>query len=287
MARFLKLPPEIFDMVLAYLLLDELGKLDMAILNHSLRSHYLSTINLGMTTIEKYEAPFWFEDIENQLLWIVSRNVIPLDIFYDVFHPAFLSLILNSRSKLRSLELCPSESIPAEYLSLIGPCPSLKKLKLFQCDDISHTSLKNFLALNPTLEKIVLFSRVRLSPDYITSIAFNCRSLKHLDLSNNIWFNDRCLTELTQGTLNLTSLNISSTDIRSDPSVHLALKSFPNLRSLLLHECSVSSDVIKLCLRQVVLPALTSDDPEIQSLGLDSLLDNIQMVTSPLLPHLD
>lgn len=250
----------------------------MAILNQQLRLIFLQAMRLW--TLEYYEPPFWEEDYENQLLWLIRRNIEIQMIDYQNFHPLILRVISQSRRKLRSLSMRSCESITNDTLEHIGSCPKLNDLQLINCDETSHLHLHVFFSNNQQLRKLVFFSRVSLSPNYISCISNNCLNLVNLDLSHNNWFNDDCVTLLTtmKGNMPLQILNISSTHVRSDLSIRMILDSFPNLCSISLYECLISADIVKVCLRRVIYPSLVNEVEDVKIYALSCLHENVIQV---------
>jgi hypothetical protein len=246
--------------------------MDMAILNHSLRPHYLSAVNkMLMPSFEEY-----FFD------WIILRNIIPQEVkySYSFCHESInLSKLLHlSRVHLKTLIL---SDIADDCFRELGPFPALISFNL-SCvqTPVSANSLMNFWSHHPQLQKLSLSFTQGFNSKLIVSLVSKCPNLKQLSLSYNQWFNDECVMKLVQGGLNLLSLNIRHSSVRLKKSLELILASFPNLHSFSIYDCNFSLETREFYMRQVAIPSLLSDDPEIQSMGLNCIYAHFEILTS-------
>jgi hypothetical protein len=276
MVMLTNLPREIFHLILEYLFLDDIKKLDLAIVNHEIRDRYLLLIDgLVLPSLEHISL----NPVGNRLNWIVSRKILFQEIISFYFSPKIFPLISNCRAQLKSLSL---DDIPSEYLPL-GSFSSLTSIEFSACT-ISEDSFVNFFHLNPQLQKVTLRGD-HFHPTLLAIFAFHCPNLRHLDLSTNPWVDDDCLLELVRegGNLNLLSLDVSYTSVRRDESICLVLTCFPNIRNFSFYECQVSPEMKEICLRQIAVPALMSDDSETLLMGLVCCCTNTQIdiVTPP------
>jgi hypothetical protein len=246
--------------------------MDMAIINHSLRPHYLSAVD-GMLISSFRE--FYF--LGN---WIMSRNLKPRKITceYETMQPIGnpIPLLLNSRERLEILSL---HEIPDNDFRQFGSFPALTDITFWGLESPLVT-LVNFLSLNPQLKKISLHFTRGFNVEYVTSLISKCPNLKHLDLSHNKGFNDACAVKLVEGGLDLYSLRIDGTSVRQRESLDLILNSFPNLHYFTFSECGFSTEIREFILRQIAIPALLSDDPEIQSMGFYSVDHHFEILHS-------
>jgi hypothetical protein len=278
MNGFIYLPSEIFQMVLQYLPLYDLGAMDLAIMNSVLRPLYLSA--LPMMIIPQYVSDGSIQrndedgqivserlpDLCKSLEWMVLRKLRLLEISSDSFSASLFSLIMNSRNVLRTLLV---KHLTSEAFIQLGTCSKLKTLGVDCTNDLEGFVI--FLQHNPQIQTIVVNPAFECTPDLFSHISENCPSLTALNVSDNYFFSDECIAELTKGSLKLTYLDLSNTTIL-DESIPLILSTYPNLQFLSLFGCSISDEMIKLCLRQVSLPSLLQEDPEIQILGLRTAL---------------
>jgi hypothetical protein len=236
------LPCEILQLVLQYLRLEELVRMDYATTNQLLRPSFLSA--LSRVEIPRYKTPSnYIEYRKDNLLWLLRRCIAPLEILSEGSEPEISALISNSRQRLRSLRLSSCPDFPSQFfVDHLTSCRSLITLELISC---------------PSFPPVFLGSLVRI-----------CVNVKHLNVSCNQWFDDECVTLLTTGVLDLFALNISKTNVLQDRSIQAVLDSFPNLHAISMAHCPISGDMVRLCLRQVVIPSLCNRDTEIQWLGL-------------------
>jgi hypothetical protein len=267
---FSLLPQEVFQMILQYLPLSDVSKMDMAIVNHSLRPQFLDTLN-GMLIPS-------FED--NEFEWMMLRNIIP-QTFHQHHcddhhclaqsHIDIVPFLLKVRNHLEFLTL---DGISKSDFRKLGAFPELKIFGLSLLGSpISLKSLVRFFGLNPQIEQITLnYSLFNYNSTLITSLAPKWPNLKYLNLSNNLWFNDYCVAKLAQSNLNLLSLDIGSTDVQQDGSLLLILNAFPNLQHLSFEECEdISREMREFCLRNVAIRSLRSHDLEVQVVGFEDL----------------
>jgi hypothetical protein len=259
-------------------------RLDNAILNHSLRSLYLQALD-GMTTSSYLVHPvspgfcfdhgpsFGFRPKEPLQLkdamktgWIVNRNIHPLNIsLYECNHENYFHLVEISRHVVQSLHF--SECQGVETIFRLGNFPALKKLHVYMC--CQQSDILQFLALNPQLEDLK-FCMKSFSLDLFSEISVSCPKLTHLDISWNEWCTDECISHIIRGFPNLRHLAISSKRVRQHDSIVSILSSYPLLRSLDIHNCDLSANTRLYYLNEFAFPCATSDDQELQEIGLKS-----------------
>jgi hypothetical protein len=252
-------------MILQYLSLIELRNIDLAIVNYNFRSHYLSVVNRMVIPSFDNFCSFY---------WIMARNILSqaIDFNNEENEPQHaLALILNSRAHLQTLSLTGVNDV---FFHGLGTFPVLTTLKVSLRYDWEGKDMIQFWTLNPQLNFIDLsYSYIESIGELIPCLISKCPSLRHLSfMFDDAWFDDDCVVELTQGSLDLLSLDISGTSVRLDQSIKRILKSFPNLQKIVPNHL-VSNEMQELCLRQVAFTALLSNDPKIQDSGFDSLYD--------------
>jgi hypothetical protein len=260
--------------------------MDMAILNHRLRPHYLSGVNgMVVSTFREFQM----------LDWIISRNVIPQEVRYTLHscytQTSLCQLLHHSRTRLKTLSL---GGISDPYFQELSSFPALTSFRL-SCFDaptlnslglgyvripITPESIVNFCVLHPQLQEFSLNFADGFTSEFIVSLVSKCPNLKKLCMSYNKWFDDECVTKLVQGNLDLLSLDLSSTSVRQKESIELILNSFPNLHSFTFRECGFSLETNEFCLRQVAIPSLLDNDPKIQSMGLNCIFDHFDILRS-------
>lgn len=238
--------------------------MDIAIMNHELRSHYLQTIN-GMI------IPSFYGDNGDIINWIIMRNILPMEIEVSLTYPTDISVISHSKSVLTTLTITLEN---AEFnffneFKAIGNIPCLTSLDYGKINNFYQ--LSSFVIKNPQLQRLSLTVDNPLGLPETLKIQ-NFPSLRELDLSLNSWLKDRYVNDLVKGKLNLLSLNISYTSITRIQSIRSILEGFPNLCFLDFSGSCVQeiNDVIQL-LFQRVKESLAIDDPEIQQRALECL----------------
>jgi hypothetical protein len=283
--NFSLLSKEIFQFILQFLPMKDLAKMEMALLNHILRPHFLSALDRMIIPSLK--------DL-NFLSWVMSRNIIPQEFCqhddddqeeiedasnilprgycpsHDNSEPKipFIAFLLKIRNHLKSLSL---DDLSEASFGALGAFPALTKVTLNTPRRLSAKTLVNFWSLNPQLQEFSMSFAKNFGSDLISALVHVCPNLKHLSLSHNHWFNDDCVVKLAQSNLNLLSLDVGNTSVQSDESIHLILNSFPNLHNLSFYECEISKEMGELSLRQIAIPSLLSDDLDIQMMGFACL----------------
>jgi hypothetical protein len=275
---FALLPREVFQMILQYLPLKDISKMDMAIVNHNLRSHLLFTLNEWL--IPSFE--------ENEYDWIMLRNIKPKHFrqhhchvcedhycddrrCYSQSHIDIVPFLLKVSDHLESLSL---DGISKSDFRKLGAFPELTSFSLSLLrSSVSTKSLTRFFGLSPKLKRLDLnFSFYNYNVTLLTALISNCPNLRHLNLANNMWFNDHCVAKLTRSNLDLFLLNIDYTAVTQDESLQLILNAFPNLQHLSFGNCEgISLEMTEICVKQVAIRSLLSDDPDIQNLGFSCL----------------
>jgi hypothetical protein len=275
--QFLKIPKELIVV-------------DNAIVNHRLRSWYLKTIN-GMTIDQSY--------FDNQHLkisvWLMIKNILPTKlIFRDFKHHSSIYLLERSRRVLHSLIFQAGDSVSRIFLAgdsvmFLGHFPHLYQLTISNCLSLTSSDFIPFLKINPQLKSLSLNVRSNQSlnmTEIIQAISQSCINLTELDLSENHWFGDECVSLLTQGQLlKLDILRVGGTSIQEHESVVRILKSFPRLSSLRINECNISMNTKIYFLNEYALPRFRSPDSALQEVGAMGFRDMVVEVRNQTSPH--
>jgi hypothetical protein len=275
------LPREMVRLILELLTMEEIGKLDLAILNHHFRPLFL--VALHKLPVPVYEDPCYGQK-DQPLDWLLVRGVIPLDIKINNFRPKLGQLIANSRSLVQCLAIHDARFSPTTFQAL-GSFPSLTSFALGDGDDeISQEMVLQFLRCHPQLEKISIATGSDFTDELVREIPLCCPKVTHLDFMGSVWFGDDCASSLAAVAAQLPqliSLDLSETKI-TDDVIPLLLDSLPRLHQLCLFDCNISLPMLQLCLTRVAMPSLMSSDPKVIFLGLGNL-DSLNDV-SHLLP---
>jgi hypothetical protein len=274
------LPAELFRMILQFLKIPkELTVVDNAIVNHRLRSWYLKAID-GMMIISADQG---------NIFWLLRKNILPSKLYLIDFDYHHLSLIERSRQVLHSLKFnCRVDSVSPIFLFL-GHFPHLYQLTISNCLSLTSSDFIPFLKINPQLKSLSLNVRSNQSlnmTEIIQAISQSCINLTELDLSENHWFGDECVSLLTQGQLlKLDILRVGGTSIQEHESVVRILKSFPRLSSLRINECNISMNTKIYFLNEYALPRFRSPDSALQEVGAMGFRDMVVEVRNQTSPH--
>lgn len=255
---FLDLPIDIFRIILEYLTLPDLGRLDKAILNHAFRSFYLSS----MKSMILYNDES-FNRHQDIFIWLNLRDIRPKStiITGDATPWKLITPVLYSLTITRMPKKCE-----------IGFLPSLKKLDI---KEKASVILEPLLNKTPEL-RVLMISRGDYSLDFYTFLSQKCRNLLHFVPPPS--FNDASLESmLSASPLRLQILLLEKTSVMFDISIKHLLRAIPTLHILTLpHRFSV--EIHMQCLHQITIPSLQSFDCERQFNALDSLSSFIRRV---------
>jgi hypothetical protein len=150
--HLLTLPNDLYREILQYLIFDDIGNLDRALVKRQLRDCYLSAIS-GMITPLPMKM-FLNQDLcEIFLLWLSQRNIrFKYAEHFSYDKDDVLKLIIQSKPHLERLE-CHLDFEDAD-LQAIGLCPRLQFLSLPTNRLITFGGLRDFLRMHPLLEKL-------------------------------------------------------------------------------------------------------------------------------------
>jgi hypothetical protein len=268
MPGFELLSPEIFRMILQHLdYPKDIIRLDNALSNHKLRPLYLQAIE-GMIISDTAE---FRQDQTRRSAWIINKKILPLIVTVRGWNN-FCALFFLSRSNLmiHTLELSYCDPLPDSIFLTLGLFPSLTTLVLYELKRIScSVSFLRFLSLNSQLRSLTLSAIKTPAVAVISGISQSCPNLTYLNVSENQWFGDECVSLLTKGNLqNLEQIYIFSTSVREHDSIVNLVKTFPHLKELLVPSCELSYETSIFIMNELVLPALRSNDREDQLRGI-------------------
>ena len=264
------LPADGFRSFLKYLTLPELSVLDLAILNHEMRSQYLLALS-GMI-VKDLEILF----TTKLLQWLLQRKMLVKNINKPFPGDLMQRLICRSQQTLQSLTIS-SKLLP----SLLLHFPNLSFFNLSNSRKIHQESFQQFLLLNPKIERLNLSNVSRLS----LSTLENLQNLSDLDLSSNQWITNETLQSLCETCLPLLAVNIRDTGIDNEDCIESFLSTHPNLHYFGFDSFKFQT-LPPLIFRSVILNSLSSDCPKRQLLGLRNCFEIFSDGTSPFTsPH--
>jgi hypothetical protein len=223
-AHLLNLPLNLYREILKYLIIKEIGVLDLALCNHQLREIFLS--GLSGTVLAR------LDDIHLTNLhipWLIQRNILTKEFkISDSMDIKICELIIQSKTCLEILNLV-STNIQDADLRQIGSCPLLKSVYFYLNCNITARGLEDFLRVNPQLVSLSISNNSQFSNELLSFILNTCPHLQHLDLSRCSWVTDASLDLIGKSSLKLKSLDI-----------HLCHVSDSQVRELIKRSTSIS-----------------------------------------------
>jgi hypothetical protein len=263
------LPVDLLRLILQYLMMKEIGRLDLSMTNTSMRPFYLT----AMAGMDLAELSYTSRLSSNHLNWLILRGVSASSLSFQNLKSQEQQFISNCRQTLKSLSISSYYLIDLE-LNQIEQCPSLTSLSLGRCHRFTDDGLRNILQKTPKLHTLDISSTFSLTPQSILFLVSHCSSIQHLDVSFNLWFNNESLEYLSRcGNLNLKSINFTGTSVNQ--SISEFIDAYPNIRSIKLHGF-MSIENRLLVLRRVACRSLMSTDSELQRLGLRSFDESFE-----------
>jgi hypothetical protein len=257
------LPQDILRLLLSFLRLKEICDFDSALLNHELRSLYLSATQGHRLII--YSCIY---TTFNHLAWVLDRGMLAHDMQIDEFGPfrelAFRSMTVLTRLSVFSLDISDSE---LEQLN----CPNLLCLTCVDCAAITSRGLGAFLSHCRNLQRLDLGNTLSPSSDLIPIITAHCTNLRHLYISNDDWWTDDSLTLLAGSSLRLEYLDLSYSLVGYE-AITLLIQKMPSLLQLKTHSRSPVALTL-MVLREIDLKFFLSSDTKSLLRGLDCLYE--------------
>jgi hypothetical protein len=281
------LPSEIFRMILQFLSPHrELVLLDTAMVNHRLRSFYLTTIE-GMTIngVRISSEKSWYHEDFRAVNWLLNRKILPTQIYLSNCNPfSFPLLVDRSRLVLQCLSIHQTPQMDDSLFLSLEHFPSLTSLNISSIYEDQISSFIHFLSLNPQLEELTLPDIIYYlefdssSRELVRGISQTCINLTKFYASS--WFDDHHVALLIQGRLSkLEELDLAEASVRGHDSIVNLMKAFPDLKTLCIDTYQLSPTTKVYYLNEYALPRLRSGEPELQRLGLE-LFDEILEVRS-------
>jgi hypothetical protein len=223
--HLLNLPLDLYRELFRYLQIDDLGRLDLALLNHQLREVYL--YSLSGTSISDID----YYSIRQLIPWLIQRNILTKEFKIRSWLIAnVLQFIIQSKPVLKDLVLSDT-NVNGSDLQKIGLCPKLKCLSLPLSNGLTDRGIEQFLRNNPQLEKLSISQNPRLSNAILEVILDVCSHLQHLDLSHCSWVTDASLDLIEKSTLKLKSLDLLMCNVSKEKIKELIERS-PSLSFL-------------------------------------------------------
>jgi hypothetical protein len=254
------LPIEILQMVLQFFDFSDILNFDNALLNHELRSRYLSAL---------YDLDlFNFVALQNtHIQWMIARNFLHRSLIFETLTSVGLIYISKFRNSINSISIFDTITNGSD-LPQIGTCPALKS---FSLPHVTEQSLIPLLELNPQLEKLEIPMSQMISTSLIESILVSCRNLHHLNISETRWFTDQNLFEIIAFHPPLQSLNFRCTSVTDKNTISNLLEAYPDIHSVICYTRRLPFESNLIVLRTITRRSLLSNVPNRLFLGLESL----------------
>jgi hypothetical protein len=255
------LPQDLLRVLLSFLKLKEICVFDSALLNHELRSLYLSATHGHHLII--------YANRYKTLPWVLERGMLAHDMRILNEFGRFRALAFRSMTALRKLLVFSSDISDSELEQLI--CPNLLSLTCTDCAAITSRGLGTFLSHCSNLQSLCLENTSSPSSDLIPVIITHCPNLRDLRVSNDDWWTDASLTLLAGSSLRLESLDLSHSLVGYEP-IALLIGQMPSLLELKTHPRSPVALTL-MVLREIDLKCILSSDTEAVLRGLRCLCD--------------
>jgi hypothetical protein len=244
------LPQDLLRVILSFLKLKEICVFDSALLNHELRSLYLSATHGHRLIIDANRF--------DHLPWVLDRGMLAHDMRILNGFERFRELAFRSMTALRKLSVFSSDISDSELEELI--CPNLLSLTCADCAVITPRGLQAFLSHCSNLQCLCLGNTSSPSSDLIPIIITHCPNLRDLQVSNDDWWTDASLTLLTGSSLRLESLDLSHSLVGYEP-IALLIQQMPSLLQLKTHFRSPVALTLMVS-REIDLKSILSSDTE-------------------------
>lgn len=266
-----QLSVDLLRYILRYLTLSDIQSLDISMISHDLRPHYLSAIqgfeipNLGNVACKsKLIEWLWKRQFLVQNLTVLEYELV-----------TFNALILQNASTLINVHFLGESNAEDSIFLTLKQCPNLATLDLSNASLLTDQGIHNLVAqITPemmiSLKRLNLSNCSRLTSRSVNLISKHCPQLAELNLAGLDFIGDDEIEALTRGCRLLSRWDLSATSI-SDASVQKILETYSHLEMLVLCNCHGVSLGAKLMALRLVEQQLQSDLLSHQLLGLQGL----------------
>jgi hypothetical protein len=266
-----ELPTELVRIVLQFLSLKDIGKLDSITLSSKHRPAFLSALTgLEITRLGSVR-------ITNAILvkWLILRHIAIKDLKIGFKGAIVKELIHQNQQTLRTIILTANE-VKYGFVFCFKVCSGLKEIDLRYCSSLTGEEIENILPSFPHLQKLNLTGCIRLSPATLISIS-KCHNLLELNLSSLNFVLGRDIELIISGCPNLQRLDLSCTNT-TDNSIFRITEELKQLEFLRLRRCSrITSSGACCVINQLVIPRLYSDTPESHEFGIIMLSELLEL----------
>jgi hypothetical protein len=264
------LPIELLRIIFTYLEYRELGAFDNSMINHELRSHYLSATHgwgIDLTSRSRHQ---------NCFTWAVNRGMIAKSLLIRTQMDRQLQELLDrSRNSLKVLIIHNPDLTDAEFQQL--DCPNLLELTLDGATEVTDHGFQKFLSRSLHLQTLSISDVLSFSSAVIPIIITHCPNLLHLNVSNNEWFDNHEINQLAESSLKLQSINLCFNLIStSSRSVAQLIQKMPSLLDIQTSR-RTPLDINLMIIREINLKCILDSNPRIQLIGLRSLSHRLRL----------
>jgi hypothetical protein len=252
------LPPDLLRVLLSFLTLQDIFIFDSALLNHELRSLYLSaTHGHQIAYANKYS-------MRRGLHWVLNRGMLAHDLLITKEFEWFREFASKSMNTLRTLSIYSSDISDSELERMI--CPNLVSLTCSGCPEITSQGFQTFFSHCRNLRSLCLSETSSPSSAVIAIIIAHCPNLRQIRVSDDEWWTDASLDLLARSSLRLESLDLRHSLVSLEP-ISLLIKKMPSLLELKTSR-QTPVEVTLMIMREIDLKCLLSSDTGVQLKGL-------------------
>ena len=309
-SQLLKVSSQCMELILNYLQIRSICRLDIAITNPADRIDWLSI--LRVSHVDAFDKIMDNNKCyDNVMRWLVSRDVRLKSIFalggkYGYFHEKVLNDV-NLLSLLRISLRCNIKEI--DFLSLAHGCPNLSEISLLSCNSLRNESIVAFskmctklrsvnishsdritdisilaIAYNgPLLSSIKIFACKQITDISLLALAENCPLLSEIEICYCKKITDAGLVAIAQNCPLLINIRICLFTQITDISVIAIAQNCPLLASIDISSCRMITDAGLSAIAQNC-PLLNSINfsrcDQITDTGLSAIAQNCPLLNS-------
>lgn len=245
---------DILHLVLEWLELFDIARLDIAISDKYMRNIYLKYLNYrGIIFTGNFTRSF----NNNFLAWLNIRNIKIKNL--KLHQDCFINPNAKFYKTLENLVINDINLTDEQLIAILKCCPNLNSINLQDCENLTEISLFLLSILCPKLTKINLNNCWLISDKVINSFAKNYTNLLELDIGDCIFITDESLIKLLYNCKNLKSINLTNNNYIDDNFILKLMKFDYKLKYINITGCNISD---------LVIFKLLNDSPKFNSISI-------------------